>query len=329
MVRQGARGYSEDQSSVAGYYGVNFLGDYDIGPHLKSGKESFQRALTNVFLKKYPDMDQQQADQALGDLWSTCEGMVDGDTILAVNPDHSRFEECEECSVGQEEMGKCSTYQKGLVAGAYEYHPGTALPHRRPVVWEGVIGVNLLASILDDFTRPGSGLSLQLAQHIENTAMSRVAEKAQKSMKPTASETQVGLSFQMERQLEEFLLYNWSNTSLGREYDIYEDNGLTGRQYQTDTGPMDILAISKDRTKFLVVELKRARASDVVVGQIQRYMGFVQEKLLEPGQSVEGVIVAREDDLRIQRALSMTRNIRFMKYRVEIHLESQPVGTSA
>ncbi|MDQ0664744.1 hypothetical protein QFZ35_003242 [Arthrobacter ulcerisalmonis] len=39
------------------------------------------------------------------------------------------------------------------------------------------------------------------------------------------------------------------------------------------------------------------------------------------GQSVVGVIIAQEDDLRIQRALSMTRNIRFMKYRVEFHLE--------
>lgn len=88
---------------------------------------------------------------------------------------------------------------------------------------------------------------------------------------------------------------------------------------------MDILAISKDRTRLLGVELKRGRASDAVVGQIQRYMGYVQEALLEPGQSVEGVIIAQEDDLRIRRALSMARNIRFMKYRVEFHLESVPV----
>ncbi len=71
-----------------------------------------------------------------------------------------------------------------------------------------------------------------------------------------------------------------------------------------------------------MLELKRARASDAVVGQIQRYMGFVQETLLEPGQSVEGVITAQEDDLRIRRALLIARNIRLMKYRVEFHLES-------
>ena len=42
---------------------------------------------------------------------------------------------------------------------------------------------------------------------------------------------------------------------------------------------------------------------DVVVGQIQRYMGYVVEELAEEGQSVKGIIIALEDDLRIQRAL--------------------------
>ena len=84
---------------------------------------------------------------------------------------------------------------------------------------------------------------------------------------------------------------------------------------------MDILAISKDRSRLLVVELKRGRASDAVVGQTQCYMGFVQHALLEPGQTVEGVIIAQQDYLRIRRALSMARSIRFMTYRVEFRLE--------
>jgi restriction system protein len=129
----------------------------------------------------------------------------------------------------------------------------------------------------------------------------------------------------MEKQLEDFLVHNWGSTSLGREYDIYAEEGqLVVQQYPSDTGPMDIPAISKDRSRLLVVELKRGRGNDAVVGQIQRYMAFVQDVLLEPGQSVEGVIIAQEDDLRIRRALSMARNIRFMKYRVEFHLESVP-----
>ena len=37
---------------------------------------------------------------------------------------------------------------------------------------------------------------------------------------------------------------------------------------------------------------------------------------------LEGVIIAQDDDLGIRRALSMARNIQFMKYRVEFHLEA-------
>jgi len=68
------------------------------------------------------------------------------------------------------------------------------------------------------------------------------------------------------------------------------------------------------------VELKKGRVSDSVVGQIQRYMGYVQEELAEEGQKVKGVIIALEDDLRIKRALAVTNNIEFYKYQVSFRL---------
>ena len=71
---------------------------------------------------------------------------------------------------------------------------------------------------------------------------------------------------------------------------------MIGQQYPTDTGPIDILAISKDNKTLLVVELKKGRASDAVVGQCQRYMGYVKEELAEKNQDVKGVIIAFEDD---------------------------------
>jgi len=92
------------------------------------------------------------------------------------------------------------------------------------------------------------------------------------------------------------------------------------QQYQTDTGPLDILAISKDKTHLLVVELKKGRASDVVVGQTLRYMSFVQEELAEDGQKVRGLIIAHEDDQKIRRALSLTPTISFYRYHVSFKL---------
>ena len=74
---------------------------------------------------------------------------------------------------------------------------------------------------------------------------------------------------------------------------------------------------------MLVVELKKGRASDVVVGQIQRYMGYVLGELAEEGQSVKGVIIALEDDLRIRRALQVVNNIDFYRYEVSFKLNKE------
>ena len=59
---------------------------------------------------------------------------------------------------------------------------------------------------------------------------------------------------------------------------------------------------------------------DSVVGQIQRYMGYVQEELAEPGQNVRGVIIALDDDKRIRRALAVAANIEFYRYQIDFKL---------
>ena len=108
---------------------------------------------------------------------------------------------------------------------------------------------------------------------------------------------------------------------LGKTHDIYtEDGEIIGQQFPSDTGPIDILAISKDRKELLVVELKKGRASDNVVGQVQRYMGYVLSELAEEGQTVRGAIIALEPDKRIEQALKVAPNIDFYRYQVSFEL---------
>ena len=127
--------------------------------------------------------------------------------------------------------------------------------------------------------------------------------------------------FALEKHLEDFLVKNWKHTKLGKQYDIYtEDGELVGQQFPSDTGPLDILAISKDKKTLLVVELKKGRVSDNVVGQIQRYMGYVKDELAEDNQEVKGVIIGLEDDIRLKRALSVAKNIDFYRYQVSFKL---------
>jgi restriction system protein len=52
----------------------------------------------------------------------------------------------------------------------------------------------------------------------------------------------------------------------------------------------------------------------------KRYMGFVKEELAETDQTVQGLIIAQDDDQRIRRALSMVPNIQFYKYQVSFKL---------
>jgi restriction system protein len=49
---------------------------------------------------------------------------------------------------------------------------------------------------------------------------------------------------------------------------------------------MDVLAISKDRKTLLIVDLKRNKASDRVVGQIERYMSDVKGEVATDDEKV-------------------------------------------
>jgi RecB family endonuclease NucS len=69
------------------------------------------------------------------------------------------------------------------------------------------------------------------------------------------------------------------------------------------------------------IQMRKGRASDAVVGQILRYMGYVAEELAEEGQTVRGVIIALDDDHRIRRALTVSPNVSFYQYQGSFKLQ--------
>ena len=129
------------------------------------------------------------------------------------------------------------------------------------------------------------------------------------------------IPFALEKQLEDFIVSNWDITEFGDKYDIYEENGRNGKQYPTGVGPCDILAISKDKSEFLIIELKKGRASDKVVGQLTRYMGAIRDKLAKNGETVKGCIIAYENDINLRHSLSVVPNTDFFKYKIQFNLE--------
>lgn len=126
--------------------------------------------------------------------------------------------------------------------------------------------------------------------------------------------------FYMEKQLEDFIIYNWDKTELGKRFSlIVEDGDLASQQFRTEIGPIDILAIDKKTKDYVVIELKKNQTSDDTVGQIARYMGWVKKNKNNP--SVKGVIIAAEFDKKLEYALEAVKNIEVFLYQVDFKLK--------
>jgi restriction system protein len=131
-------------------------------------------------------------------------------------------------------------------------------------------------------------------------------------------------AFVLEKYLEDFIVSNFDTIFKGALL-IYEDAaGNDGQQYATDIGPIDILAVEAKSNAFIVIELKKGRPSDQVVGQILRYMGWVKKNLCKEGQEVKGLVICRDPDPKLSYALQMTTNIDVRFYSVSFRLREAP-----
>lgn len=296
----GAKSIFADECYKGNFIGVNFLGHVDFTNNLPDNWKDFNKIYIPEYLKVFPDKSKITAGLACATIWIVAKGIKIGDIVLCPN-------------------GKGS-YMVGEVLDDYSYHLNATLPHRRTVKWyPNLIERNSMSDALKNSTGAIATYATitKYAEEIE-TLIGGVIPPTIYSTDDTVEDPTV---FALEKHLEDFLVHNWSQTELGKNYNIYEEDGeLVGRQYPSDTGPLDILAISKDKTTLLVVELKKGRVSDNVVGQIQRYMGYVKDELAENNQEVRGVIIGLEDDLRIKRALSVTNNIEFYRYQISFKL---------
>ncbi len=128
----------------------------------------------------------------------------------------------------------------------------------------------------------------------------------------------------MEKYLEGFIVSNFETIFKGR-LKIYEDaEGLDGQQYATDIGAIDILAVELASNSFVVIELKKGRPSDQVVGQILRYMGWVKKNLCSDGQAVKCLVICRDPDPKLSYALAMTNNVDVRYYSISFMLKDAP-----
>ncbi len=132
---------------------------------------------------------------------------------------------------------------------------------------------------------------------------------------------QENMIFYMEKQLEDFLIENWDRTELGKKYDlINNEDGLASQQFRTEIGTIDILARDKSDNRYVVIELKKNQSSDDTIGQIARYMGWVEEHL-DTEKPAKGIIIAGKYDNKLKYAMKKIKDIEVYLYKVNFHLQ--------
>jgi restriction system protein len=294
-----------DECVSSGFIGVDYAFNESLAPYLEDTWAESRGKIKPIYLASNPGKSPVGAGLSCGTLWTLGKGMQRGDIVVC--PD-----------------GK-GNYFSGEIAGEYKYVEGATLPHQRDVVWHKS---TFLKSEMTGDLKVAAGKPLTVIE------ISKYSSEIDLLLGNSSGQTLFSIdetvedpsAFALEKHLEDFLVFNWPQTELAKKYDLVTDDGvIVAQQYQSDTGPIDILAISKDKREFLVVELKKGRTSDAVVGQTLRYMGFVQNELAVNGESVRGVIIALEDDLRLRNALSMVPAIDFFRYQIDFKLN--PVVT--
>jgi hypothetical protein len=104
--------------------------------------------------------------------------------------------------------------------------------------------------------------------------------------------------FAYEHDLRDYLAKNLQLIEPGLK--LYSEEGITGIEFPVGGRNIDILAVDQAGA-YVVIELKVSKGHERVIGQLLRYIGWIEEHHAAPGQSVRGIIVAKEisDDIRL------------------------------
>jgi hypothetical protein len=127
-------------------------------------------------------------------------------------------------------------------------------------------------------------------------------------------------SFTLEKYLQEFIVSNWDRTPLAKTLSIHEEDQEEAIEFSTGVGEIDILARDRANRDWVVIELKKGRSDDAVVGQILRYMGWIRKHKAQGVENVRGIIITGGASDKIKYALYASEGIAFFNYKVKFDL---------
>jgi hypothetical protein len=147
----------------------------------------------------------------------------------------------------------------------------------------------------------------------ESDSTENVAPEGEEGEEPN---TEGAREFAFERDLRNYLVKNLGLIEAGLR--LYDEEGIIGVEFPVGGRFIDILAVDKEG-RYVVVELKVSRGYDRVVGQLLRYMGWVEQNM-ETSQRVRGIIVANEITTDLKLAASRLPDVRLIEYEISFQL---------
>lgn len=134
----------------------------------------------------------------------------------------------------------------------------------------------------------------------------------------------------LERHLEELVVNNFEHLFPGWAIYSTDPTGSdgarpTGIRYRTPAGEIDFLC-TDENNNLVVIELKRNRAPDKVVSQLDRYLAWVEQNIARPDQSVRGIIIAKKHGDHVAYSASRRGDIELWTY--DLRLTLAPKSTA-
>lgn len=130
-------------------------------------------------------------------------------------------------------------------------------------------------------------------------------------------------NFGLESQLENFLIENWNSINEFKDLELISDadGEIISQQYRVEVGRIDILARDKNSKDYVIIELKKNRATEWVVGQIRKYLGWIKKNLADKeAVGVRGIIIVPIGSPDLEYAVMGQGDIKVFTYMINFEL---------
>jgi len=129
--------------------------------------------------------------------------------------------------------------------------------------------------------------------------------------------------FAYENDLKNFLAKNLD--VIRPSLKVYQDDDISGVEFPVGGRYIDILAV-EDGKDLVVIELKVSKGYDRAIGQLLRYMAWIEKNLAESSQKVKGMIIARSISEDLLLAASRVKDVELFEYELSISIRRILIG---